>query len=50
MYQLSYPMAYSDVKIQDLFIENLNSLDFPWLKYGDDIEIGDIGNFIKHQV
>jgi hypothetical protein len=37
-------------KNKDLFIENLNSLDFPWLKYGDDIEIGDIGNFIKHQV
>jgi hypothetical protein len=45
--------GYSEnIKIQDykdLFIENLNSLDFPWLKYGDDIEIGDIGNFIKHQ-
>jgi hypothetical protein len=36
--------------VNKVFIENLNSLDFPWLKYGDDIEIGDIGNFIKHQV
>jgi hypothetical protein len=49
---LDYPMGYSEnVKIQDfikdLFIENLNSLDFTWLKYGDDIKIGDIGNFIK---